>query len=144
MLEDTKNDKRILRHHDTHEDFTPEHLLHILCDDFFKDDFKDPKKKFLDNSCGNGNILVYVLKKRLESGCNYLDSLKTMYGLDIMKDNIEECHQRIKNVLSEYKIEYNEEDIDKILRHNIVCNDMFNWDFKNWKSYGSETQIELF
>lgn len=133
MLEHTATDIRVSRHSDTQEDFTPEYLLEELGNEFFSDDFGCPDKTFLDNSCGNGNILLYVIGKRLDSGMTYMDSLSTVYGIDLMADNIAECHERIKRLLDERCIEYDESEVDAVLQHNIVCYDALEWDYDNWK-----------
>ncbi len=133
MLKDSATEIRKLRHSTTQEDFTPEFLLEELADEFFSDSFKDPKKKFLDNSCGNGNIIIYVIAKKLDKGSSYIDALSTVYGIDFMEDNIKECYERILKLLDERGIEYDSGKVTDIITHNIVCYNALEWDYERWQ-----------
>ena len=133
MLKESTNNIRKARHSETQEDFTPEFLLEELANTFFSDEYKCQSKTFLDNSCGNGNILLYIIKKKLDNGSTYIEALNTVYGIDLMADNIKECHNRIKALLDEKDIKYNKSEVNKILKHNIVCHDALDWDYRNWK-----------
>lgn len=133
MLTETVTDIRKERHHITQEDFTPEIVLEMFASGFFKEEFQDADSVFLDNSCGNGNILLFVLGKKLDAGIGYLDALETLFGIDLMKDNVEECHERIRQLLEDRRIEFDRTEVDRILEHNIVCHDSLDWNFKEWK-----------
>lgn len=144
MLEETATKIRKARHSETQEDFTPDFILENFATSFFKDEFSDSSNVFLDNSCGNGNILLYIIKKKLDNGSTYLEALKTVYGIDLMPDNIEECYERIKALLDERDIKYDESEVDVILKHNIVCHDALDWDYKNWRPKPKYENIPLF
>lgn len=126
-------DKRKLRRSTTGEVFTPDSLLDRMASLLSPDVWEDSKKTFLDNTCGNGNIIIYIIRKKLDNGSGYLDAISTVYGIDFMQDNIEECHERIKNLLRERDIIFDETEVDKILRHNIICHDALDWDYENWR-----------
>ena len=49
-----------------------------------------------------------------------------------MADNVEECHERFMKRLQEIE-GLDENKIKSILEHNIVCTDIFDWDYENWK-----------
>ncbi len=125
-------DKRILRRSETGEVFTPDSLLDEMTAMLPREIWTDSTKTFLDNSCGNGNILLYIIRKKLDNGSTYLEALSTVYGIDLMADNIEECHERIKALLDERNIKYDDSEVDAILKHNIVCHDALDWDYENW------------
>ena len=126
-------DKRILRRSETGEVFTPDSLLDEMIAMLPREIWTDSTKTFLDNSCGNGNILLYIIRKKLDNGSTYLEALNTVYGVDLMADNIEECHERIKALLDERNIKYDASEVDAILKHNIVCHDALDWDYENWR-----------
>ena len=46
------------------------------------------KRTFIDNSCGDGQFLSEVLIRKLESGIDFEQALKTIYGVDLMPDNV--------------------------------------------------------
>jgi len=98
MLTELNAEKRKKRRKQTAEDFTPSWLVKEILNKltvYNKDCWKDPRKTFIDPACGNGNFLIEVVKRKLISGHKPLDVAKTVFGLDIMKDNITECRIRI-------------------------------------------------
>ena len=129
---------------ETAEVFTPDSLLDEMTAMLPEDSWTDKTKTFLDNSCGNGNILLYIIKKKLDNGSTYFEALNTVYGVDLMADNIAECHERIKALLDERNIEYDESEVDKILQHNIVCHDALDWDYENWRPMPKYVTLPLF
>jgi hypothetical protein len=84
----------------TAEVFTPPELVNEMLDKL-PDDVWIESKTFCDPACGNGNMLVEVLKRKLEKGHDPLNALKSIYGTDIMKDNIDECRIRLLNIVKE-------------------------------------------
>ena len=80
------------------EVFTPSWLVNEMLDKLPEDQWTDPSKTFIDPACGNGNILVEVVRRKIESGAQPLHALMTTYGVDIMPDNIMECQQRLVRV----------------------------------------------
>jgi hypothetical protein len=102
------------------EVFTPKELVDEMLDKVSLTTWKDKDQTFIDPACGNGNFLVRILAKRLDNGISYQDALTTLYGIDIMQDNIDDCHERLLKVLDDNKIKYNSKVAKKILRSNIV------------------------
>lgn len=78
----------------------------------------EPGKTFCDPSCGTGNFLIAVLWRKIELGHSPLDALKTIYGADIMQDNILECRERLLKIASVF--EPVSEDHKKAVAKNIV------------------------
>ena len=85
----------------TGEVFTPSWLVNEMLDKLPEDQWTDSSKAFIDPACGNGNILVEIVRRKIESGAQPLQALMTTYGVDIMPDNITECQQRLVRVAYE-------------------------------------------
>ena len=93
-----KREKRVKK---TAEVFTPHHLVEKILERFPKSVWEeDPENTFLDPACGNGNFLTHALWKKLSLGHDSLNALKTLYGLDIVQDNIKECRWRLLKMVS--------------------------------------------
>jgi len=123
-----------LRTKQTAEVFTPTKLVQEMLDDMNQELFENPEKTFLDNSCGDGQILSEVVIRKMEqSGCDLEKALSTTYGVDIMPDNIELCRKRLMGPNPT-------ESIIKILNNNIVCADALEYDY----SFGQPVGIEIF
>ena len=139
MLKDDINEKRKARHHKTQEDFTPVEICKILFEG--QDElFSNFNKTFCDPCCGTGNIIRYLLRERLNNCKKPIDvykALETIYGAELMEDNVEECRQKLLYDCMKWSSEYNVDLIDRklisIIEHNIVCTDTFKWDYENWK-----------
>lgn len=125
-----RTDKRIS---DNGEVFTPKDLVLQMLAKIPDDDWKNPKKTFLEPTFGSGNMLICMLEKRIESGVKPIDALKTLYGVELMQDNVDLCKERIKDLLRDYGVKINKKILD-IIDHNFVCSDFFKWDFENWCS----------
>jgi len=123
-----------LRTKQTAEVFTPTELVQEILDNMDQSIFQDPEKTFLDNSCGDGQILSEVVIRKMEqSGCDLEKALSTTYGVDLMSDNIELCRKRLMGPNPT-------ESIIKILNNNIVCADALEYDY----SFGQPVGVENF
>ncbi|MCD8148852.1 MAG: hypothetical protein LUE92_04650, partial [Clostridiales bacterium] len=84
-------------------------------------------------SCGNGNFLIEILRRKLER-CKDMSeglvALKSIYGVDILPDNIEESRERMREVWMQY-FDDNEQ-IDKILKRNIVRENFLEMDAEHY------------
>ena len=87
--------KRKERRKKTAEDFTPDPLVQEMLDKLPQEVWTDPSKTFLDNSAGNGNFLVAILRRKLAAGHPPLQALSTIYGVELMPDNVEEMKDRL-------------------------------------------------
>jgi hypothetical protein len=119
------DDKRQARRKTTAEDFTPSFLVNEMLEKLPKEVW-EANKTFCDPACGNGNFLIEVLRKKLEKGHKILAALSSIYGCDIMEDNVEECQLRLLKVVKEYVkqkkkaiLEENMIKIIKIVNQNI-------------------------
>ena len=69
--------------------------------DRFPPEVWEPSKTFCDPACGNGNMVVEVLRRKLQIGHQPLQAISTVYGVDIMPDNIKECRLRLLKTISD-------------------------------------------
>lgn len=95
----TKSEQRV---REKGEIFTPEWLVDEMLDKLPHSLFSDPTKTYLDPACGDGNILVRVLRRKIDNGSTPLQALQTTFGVDIMPDNVQECRKRLFTVAFEY------------------------------------------
>ena len=140
MLAKDKTQKRVARHDETQEDFTPNGIVNSMLDQYPKEAFKDMKKTFIDYSAGNGNFLVEILGRKLDNSKNMDDAivaLMSIYGVELMADNVEECRERLHSLLiSRYPKVKSEPEIDRIARciiiNRIQWHDSLKFDYDNW------------
>jgi hypothetical protein len=122
--------KRKARRKQTAEDFTPQPLVIEMLDKLPPEVFTDPSKLFCDPAAGNGNFLIEVLRRKLSNNHPPLQALSTIFSVELMADNVEECKQRLLELIDPSL----HTEAKQILDHNIVCHDTLTWDFENWKS----------
>ena len=82
--------------------------------------FKDPTKTFIDSSCGDGQFLTEVLILKMENGSTYEEALSTIYGVDLMPDNVK---------LTQDRLLCGHEEFGHIVERNIVCHDALTYDY---------------
>jgi hypothetical protein len=104
----------------TGEVFTPTSEVEKILDRIDPELFKDSTKTFLDNSCGDGQFLASILYRKLQNGINFETALATIYGVDLMLDNVEETRTRLL---------CGREDLRHIVNKNIVCHDGLTYDY---------------
>jgi len=115
---------------DTGEVFTPPELVNKMLDRLDYDWETLPERTFLDPTCGSGNFLVELAKRGIKP--------EFIYGVDLMEDNIQTCHQRLQEIHLD-----NGRDIDEINYHqerNIIQGDALEYDYTFWKKPDLDTQ----
>ena len=106
----------------THEVFTPTKAVQEMFDNHLsQSDFADPTFTFLDNSCGDGQILGEVLIRKVENGIDFETALSTCFGVELMADNTELCKQRLL---------CGQEHLRHIVDRNIVCADALKYHYR--------------
>lgn len=111
------------------EVYTPSRVVKDMCDVLPCGVWEDIARSFLEPACGNGNILVEVLQRKLErcsSEAEGLTALSSIYGIDILADNAEEARQRLYGLFARRFAEASEDTLGKaraLLRANIICGD---------------------
>ena len=112
------------------EVFTPPSLVNEMFDKIPQSLITDTSKTIGDISgCGNGNFLIEILNRRITAGVSHLDALKTIFGVDIMADNIKECKERLA-------LGSTDTDIWTVLNHNIICADALDSTHSGWEDVG--------
>lgn len=122
----------------TAEFFTPYTIVKRMCDKISDDDWSDPEKTFLEPSFGSGQFIIYMIYNRLQHGIDWRTALSTMWGVELMQDNVDECKQRVCDMLSQLCEDYNEDEARAIMYNNFVCSDFFKWNFEEWRPMTDE------
>lgn len=98
------------------EVFTAEREVNAMLD-LVKQETERIDSRFLEPACGTGNFLVEILRRKLEvvrrqyqKQIGELElqttiALSSIYGVDIMKDNVEECCGRLLDIVCNWYAE---------------------------------------
>lgn len=114
-------DREELRVKTTAEIFTPTTLVEDIINGMDPELFEDESKTFLDPSVGDGQILVSVFYRKLQNGIEFEQALSTLYGVDLMQDNVDLCRERLL---------CGREDLRHIVENNIVCADALRYHYR--------------
>jgi type I restriction-modification system DNA methylase subunit len=104
----------------TGEVFTPTALVQEILDKLDPALFQDSTKTFIDPSCGDGQFLSEVLIRKVENGIDFETALSTIYGVDLMQDNVDLCRERLL---------CGQDHLRHIVEKNIVCADALTYDY---------------
>ncbi|MGN0572682.1 MAG: hypothetical protein ACI4IX_01965 [Acutalibacteraceae bacterium] len=122
------------------EVFTAEREVKAMCD-LVATQCDNVDATFLEPACGDGNFLAEILERKLvrvkkdaktdRVAWEWLSvrAVASLYGVDIMQDNAEECRQRLFDIWNKaYKAackkdcnEETRESVRYILSKNIIC-----------------------
>ncbi len=136
---ETKHIKSKARVRDQGEVFTAEREVNAMLD-LVKNETERIESRFLEPACGDGNFLAPILERKLavvesrykksqtEYEANVLIAMGSIYGVDIMKDNVKDCRARLFRIFDEhYTRSYKKKTKDSIrnsikaiLEQNIV------------------------
>ena len=121
----TKSKERISKYGEV---YTPKWIVNRMLDMLEPNGcFDDISKTFLEPACGNGNFLAEIFERKLKLCKNPqagLKALASIYGIDILPDNVEESRQRLFDMFIEKYPKCSLRDImfaEMILRQNIIC-----------------------
>lgn len=126
----------------TQEVFTPTESVMRLIGTHDQEVYQDPEQTFLDNSCGDGQFLSEILIRKMELGVDFEQALSTLYGVDLMPDNVKLCQDRLLCGQEKYR---------HIVENNIVCANGLEYHYRfdgtqseqryaHWWQYESEIQ----
>lgn len=138
-MKQVKSKERVTEHGEV---FTAEREVNAMLD-LVKHETERIESRFLEPACGDGNFLIEILRRKLnvvESvyGKNQLDyeryaiiSVASIYGVEIQKDNVDECRIRLYTFFENrykkmYPHSFKEECLrsaDYILQRNILHGD---------------------
>lgn len=131
-------DRDRLRIKQTGEVFTPQWLAQQVVDELERKDpaaFSDPARNFLDPACGDGNLLGEVLIRKMERGMSFGQALTSIYGIDLMPDNVKLCQERLLCGSADPS------HCETMLRNIIHADSLdprFNWQFNGTDPYETE------
>ena len=114
-------DRDQLRVKSTGEVFTPTELVKEILDKIPTEVFTDSNKTYLDPSCGDGQFLGEILIRKVENGIDFEQALSTIYGVDLMQDNVDLCRERLL---------CGQEHLKHIVEKNIVCADALRYHYR--------------
>ena len=112
------------------EVFTPKNIVDDMLD-LVKEESYRIDSTFLEPACGNGNFLVEILRRKLETAKNDLENfersvfvaLSSTYGIDIQLDNVEESKARMLGVVKEAYKNIKREPSENILKTCVYIMD---------------------
>lgn len=123
-----KSRERVKKHGEV---FTPPALVNEILDKLPLESWTDPTKIIGDvTGCGNGNILVEIIKRKIEHGSTPIQALSTTFGIDILRDNIQECHKRLLNQASDSSGQQPTLEWCVIVATNVVQADALSYDME--------------
>jgi len=108
------------------EVFTPPELVNKILDKLPADIWKDPNKKWLDPTCGDGAFLIEVKRRLLEYHKESHILANMIYGVDIQEDNIYNC------IVKLYRVE-NKARLVIINTPQAIISTAKQWEFKGRK-----------
>ena len=114
-------DRNNLRVKATGEVFTPTKLVNEILNKHPAELFIDPKKTVIDPACGDGQFLGEALIRKVENGIDFEQALSTIYGVDLMQDNVDLCRERLL---------CGQEHLKHIVERNIVCADALRYHYR--------------
>lgn len=143
MVSQVKSKKRVADHGEV---FTAEREVNAMLD-LVKQETERVDSRFLEPACGNGNFAAEILRRKLEAAKKRatpprkkkplplefekqsLIAVASIYGVDLLLDNVLACRERLYNI---WNAEYEamckkelskdcQEAIRFILSRNIVC-----------------------
>jgi len=105
-----KSKQRVADHGEV---FTPGPMVEAMLD-LVKNESERIDSRFLEPACGSGNFLVPVLRRKLDTvQARYgksdferphfaLFALMSIYGIELLADNVAECRENLAGVFSDY------------------------------------------
>ncbi len=120
------------------EVFTPKWMVEAMLD-LVRDETDRIDSRFLEPACGSGNFLVRILQRKLaavelkygksdfERRHYALLALMSLYGIELLADNIAECRANMLEILAEYLSLDESDDLYRaasyVLSQNLVHGD---------------------
>ncbi|MBX3005020.1 MAG: SAM-dependent DNA methyltransferase [Anaerolineales bacterium] len=127
--------------------------------DLVKQETERIDSRFLEPACGTGNFLAEVMERKLRVvRRDYMNSqlayeryavlaVSSVYGIDILQDNVEACRERLFGIVDrEYSELYKndtKEDFRRAVRYILACNIVWG-DALTLKTVGDDPQPIIF
>lgn len=124
----TISKERVSKHGEV---FTPSWVVNEMIDMVLRESGKSIYGTWFEPAFGRGAFLTEILRRKLEAGMSEEDACKTIYGVELLKDNYEFTIALLVSMC-------NGKDVEPILRTNLLCGDtlrdMRSLVFKDWKT----------
>jgi type I restriction-modification system DNA methylase subunit len=132
---DIERDK--IRKLHTSEFFTPFEKVQERLNAYDISVWQDPTSQFIDPTCGDGQFIGEALIRKVENSVDFETALSTIYGVDLMQDNVKLCRERLL---------CGREDLRHIVEQNIVCADglRYHYRFDGSHPYDDERKQQEF
>ena len=95
-----KTKERVSEHGEV---FTPNHIVLEMISLIDDSTWSDKEYIALEPTCGNGNFVVEIIKKKISCGLTIYQAVNTTFGMDIQDDNIFECRVRVLKICMDYE-----------------------------------------
>ena len=105
-----KSKKRVADHGEV---FTSQREVNAMLD-LVKQETERIESRFLEPACGDGNFLAEILKRKLnvvesrykksqlEFERNVITAISSVYGIDILEDNVVACRKRLLEIFTDF------------------------------------------
>ena len=131
--------------------------------DLVKDESERIDSRFLEPACGDGNFLIEILRRKLATVASRyskgsteflkhtLQAVSSVYGIELLADNAEQCRQRLFDFVVEQSGKTDDEfhrNVRYLLNRNIVQGDALTYTaadgkpivFSEWTFVGDKVQ----
>lgn len=161
-----KSKKRVADHGEV---FTNQREVNAMLD-LVKDQTQRIEATFLEPACGDGNFLIEILRRKLdvikskylksrhEYDANLIKAVSSIYGVELLYDNTNQCKERLFNEIHKTYLSFFENDdtakqllksVQFILDKNIICGNALDYTtnegepivFSEWK-FINDTDIK--
>ena len=124
LEEHIRNKERVA---DLGEVFTPDWVVKEMLALLSKKVWAEKDLICLEPTCGNGQFLIGLVQVKMDCGLSPEEAVNTTFGMDIMKDNIEEARLRVLEVvLDRLKKQKNGPQTERVERiAAIICHNIF-------------------
>ena len=106
-----KSRKRVKEHGEV---FTAKREVKAMCD-LVADAVASPETTVLEPACGTGNFLAEILERKMQTICKKLIeteeerqravlAVASLYGVDIMEDNVQQTRERLYGIAARYLV----------------------------------------
>lgn len=136
------------RERDRTEIFTPDWVVKMMCDMLQEEnaeiDVFAPEKTFLEPSCGDGNFVVEIYRRKLSRCKNRQDAqtaLASVWAIERQEDNMNDCKARVRALFAEYG--YPDLDFDSVFATNFIVDDALKV-MRQWAEEEEPKQLSLF
>ena len=136
------------RKRNTTEIFTPDWVVKEMCDLLEQEnadiDAFSPEKTFLEPSCGDGQFVVEIYRRKLSRCHSRQDAetaLASVWAIEMQQDNMNDCKARVRALFAEYG--YPDLDFESVFATNFIVDDALKV-MRQWSEENEPKQLSLF